>query len=235
MNFKIDQKLFDDYPGMVIGVVVAKDIDNSNDSPEIHEILEQTQIDLRKSIGDQIPSQHPKIAPWREAYRKFGAKPGKYLSSIENLVKRVQKGNDLAYINSLVALYNIISMKYIVPVGGEDLDQMQGDLLLTVAGENEAPVRLLGEKEERSPYINEVIYKDGVGTICRRWNWKEADRTKLTNETQNAIFVIEALPPVTREIAANAASDLSINIERFCGGTTVFHMMDKEKGTISIG
>lgn len=163
-------------------------------------------------------NDHPHIAPWREAYRKFGAKPKDYPSSIENLVRRVVKGHHLPHINSLVDIYNTISLRHIVPVGGEDLDQIQGDIQLTFATEHEAPVRLLGEPEERPPKPGEVIYKDNLGAICRRWNWKEADRTKFTEATVNGFLVIEGLPPVDQSLLQQVLNDLVSLVQSHCGG-----------------
>lgn len=164
-------------------------------------------------------NDHPHIASWREAYRTFGAKPKDYSSSIENLVRRVAKGYHLPHINLLVDIYNTISLRNIVPVGGEDLDQIQGDVHLTFATDHEAPVRLLGEPEERPPKRGEVIYKDNLGAICRRWNWKEADRTKFTEATVNGFLVIEGLPPVDQLLLQQVLNDLVALVQSHCGGS----------------
>jgi len=148
----------------------------------------------------------------------FGAKPKDYPSSIENLIRRVRKGHHVPHINLLVDLYNTISLRYIVPVGGEDIDKIEGDVELTFATDHEAPVRLLGESEERPPRPGEVIYKDSISTICRRWNWKEADRTKFSEQTTNGFLVIEGLPPVDRPLVERAIDELSALIATYCGG-----------------
>jgi DNA/RNA-binding domain of Phe-tRNA-synthetase-like protein len=133
-------------------------------------------------------------------------------------VRRVLKGQPLPGINPLVDLYNTVSLRHLVPVGGEDLDRIEGDVILTIAATDEPPVLLLGEAEPRPPKPGEVIYRDDLGAICRRWNWKEADRTKLTPATRDAVLVIEGLPPVGREIVARAAEDLAALISEHCGG-----------------
>jgi DNA/RNA-binding domain of Phe-tRNA-synthetase-like protein len=97
---------------------------------------------------------------------------------------------------------------------------MIGDLQLTFAGDSESPVKLLGEPEPRSPKPGEVIYKDEVGAICRRWNWKEADRTKFTLETKNGILVVEGLPPVGKDLVQTALDELASLLQKYCGGTT---------------
>lgn len=193
MKLIIEEKIFAQYPDVVLGVAVLHNIDNKGGNPEITSLLRDAEKSAVENLGNILIVEHPSILPWREAYRKFGAKPKDYPSSIENLLRRVSKGEQVRHINKLVDIYNVISLKHLVPVGGEDLAKIEGDVLLTTSGDNESPVTLLGEQEARPPYPNEVVYKDNQGTICRRWNWKEADRTKLTEETINAFIVIELL------------------------------------------
>jgi DNA/RNA-binding domain of Phe-tRNA-synthetase-like protein len=130
----------------------------------------------------------------------------------------VVKGHHLPHINLLVDLYNMISLRQVVPIGGEDIDKIEGDVELTFATEDEAPVRLLGESEERPPRPGEVIYKDNNSAICRRWNWKQADRTKFTDQTSNGFLVIEGLPPVDRQLVEHAIDELSTLMQTYCGG-----------------
>jgi DNA/RNA-binding domain of Phe-tRNA-synthetase-like protein len=208
MLLKITPDLFTKFPETHLGVVIAKGINNAGQHEAVLELLRLEQSKLSERLGSVVLSEHPHITPWREAYRAFGAKPKDHPSSIENLLRRVSKGHTLSHINTVVDIYNAISLRHLVPVGGEDLDTLQGDVLLTLAGENETPVTLLGEKEARPPYPGEVIYKDDLGAICRRWNWKEADRSKLTESTKNLFLIIETLPPVSREIFGRTHSNL---------------------------
>ena len=233
-DLRIADEIFADHPELVLGVVCAHGIDNSRDDATIDAMLRQAEAALPEKIGDVPVAQHPQIAPWREAYRKFGAKPKKYPSSIENLTKRVLKGAKISHINNLVALYNVISLRHLLPVGGEDSGAIVGDVRLTVAGEDEAPVRLLGEAAARAPYTGEIIYKDDVGTICRRWNWKEADRTKLTHATKNAFLVIEAIPPISRRDLTVAAQELAALVEKHCGGEVSMTLLDRDQPTCTL-
>jgi DNA/RNA-binding domain of Phe-tRNA-synthetase-like protein len=233
-KLKISQNIFEKYPDLVLGVAVLNNIDNSGDDPKIQALLRDAEKSAIKQIGDTQLVEHPHIAPWREAYRLFGAKPKKYLSSIENLARRVSRGDQVRHINKLVDLYNLVSLKYLVPVGGEDLDKIEGDVLLTIAGDSESPVQLLGEPEARPPYPDEVIYKDDIGTICRRWNWKEADRTKLTEETKQAIIVIEGLPPVGRETIDLALGELEQFVPQFCKAQVMTDVLNKNNQEIPL-
>lgn len=227
MKFQIDQKIFEKFPRLNIGVVVAKGVNNKREVGEIQNLIRNEEKRIREQFSLEILAQEPRITLWQEAYRAFGAKPKDNRSSVENLYRLVLDGIDLRQINNLVDIYNFISLKYMLPVGGEDLDKVRGNIVLAFAGPNEPPVLLLGDKEPRPPHQGEVIYKDDVSTICRRWNWREADRTKLTPETKNCILVIEGLPPISCGEVENATKELPGLIQKFCGGEIISQVLDE--------
>lgn len=234
MYLRIEPEIFDQYPEVILGVVVLHGMNNAGSNAEIISLLRDAEKTALETLGDTLIIEHPFIIPWREAYRKFGAKPKEYPSSIENLMRRIAKGEEIRHINTLVDIYNIISLKHVVPVGGEDIDKIDGDVLLTIAKENEKPVVLLGEKEARPPYPKEVIYKDSKGTICRRWNWKEVDRTKLTEETKNCFIVIESLPPVDKDKVEKAISELAELVKKYCGGEVTTTILDRTNSQVQL-
>ena len=224
---RVTAEVFQLFPETVLGVVTAHGIDNTGGDDAILTQLRSEEERVRERLAGVQISEHPHIAPWREAYRKFGAKPKDHPSSIENLVRRALKGQPLPSINPLVDLYNTVSLRHLVPAGGEDLDRIEGDVRLTIAAADEPAIFLLGEIEARAPKPGEVIYRDDAGAICRRWNWKEADRTKLTAATRNAVLVIEGLPPVGRDLVARAAEELAALIRTHCGGRIATALLDR--------
>jgi DNA/RNA-binding domain of Phe-tRNA-synthetase-like protein len=227
-GLRVTDEILDRFPEVVLGVVTVHGIDNSGDGDDLLGPLRGEEARVRERLAGAQITEHPHIAPWREAYRAFGAKPKDHPSSIENLARRVLKGQAVPRVNPLVDLYNTISLRHLVPVGGEDLDRIAGEVLLALATDHEAPVHLLGEPEARPPKPGEVIYKDDVGTLCRRWNWKEAERTKLTAATRHAFLVIEGLPPVGGELVRQAAEELAALVRAHCGGDAAVALIDRD-------
>jgi DNA/RNA-binding domain of Phe-tRNA-synthetase-like protein len=229
-DLRATDEIFARYPEVVIGVVTVHGIDNSGrgDDGDTLGPLRREEERVRATIAGTQVAEHPHITPWREAYRLFGAKPKDHPSSIENLVRRVLKGQPVPHVNPLVDLYNTISLRHLVPVGGEDLDAIEGDVRLTFATDHEPAVHLLGEPEARPPKPGEVIYRDDLGTLCRRWNWKEAERTKLTAATRHAFLVIEGLPPVGRDLVGRAAGELAALVREHCGGEARVAAIDRD-------
>src|SRR3989338_7560223 len=234
MRFRIDNQIFERFPGLNVGVIGAKGVNNSGVIAEVREKIRGEEARIKANFNTETLSQNPKIDVWRKTYSAFGAKPKENKSSAENLYRLVLNGISLRHINNLVDIYNFVSLKHMLPIGGEDTDKIQGNVFLTFTVENEAPVLLLGDKEPRPPHLGEVIYKDYISTICRRWNWREADRTKLTEETKNCILVIEGLPPVIREEIENATKELRELVQKFCSGDIIYTVLDEDKNEFNL-
>jgi len=233
---RVAPAIFETFPEVLIGVVAFDGVRNDGGDPEPGALLAAESAGAVRRLGTTPVAEHPHIASWREAYRRFGAKPKDHPSSIENLLRRVAKSGPPRPIHPLVDLYNAVSLRHFVPVGGEDFDAVSGDVELRFAGESEPAVRLLGEPDEsaRPPKAGEVIYADDVGALCRRWNWKEADRTKLTEKTRRGFLVVEALPPVGRAELDAALADLAGLVEKYCGGTVRTEVADREHPAMSL-
>jgi lysyl-tRNA synthetase class 2 len=225
MIFKIDPAIFNAFPGLHIGVVKAKGVGNRGDCPELVEKINQIQIEIRDQHDVGTLAECPKIQSWRNAYALFGAKPKKHRSSVENLYRMTLEGRDLRPINKLVDIYNYVSLIHMVPVGGDDLAQAEGDIVLRFANGDE-PFFPLGAGEMQIARKGEVIYADQREVLCRRWNWRECEKTKMTEETRDVLLVSEGLPPVTAGEIKKIVDDLSRLIEKYCGGEMDVGILD---------
>lgn len=205
------------FPNATVAIAVVRGIDNQVDDPEIWPMLETEIERAAASLGDGEISQHPAVVPWRAAFAQFGVKPSKYRSSIEAMLRSAQSGR-LRSINPLVDLYNTISLRHQLPVGGEDLAKIVGDIRLTRAHGDELFTPLGAERPETPP-VGAVIYRDDESVICSCWNWREAERTMLTEQTTDAVLVIESVPPLDPDAAKIAIDDLAALVVRHLGGT----------------
>ncbi|CCV03038.1 conserved hypothetical protein [Mesorhizobium metallidurans STM 2683] len=146
---------------------------------------------------------------WSDAYVLFGAKPNRTPCSAQALRKRVLKDGTLPTINPVVDLYNAVSLKYAIPVGGENHDAYVGRPFLTIADGTETFDTLMnGEAVDDPPLLGEVIWRDDIGVICRRWNWRQGTRTRLEAATARIWFILEALETMPDEALAEATDAL---------------------------
>ncbi|MFA6271762.1 MAG: phenylalanine--tRNA ligase beta subunit-related protein [Patescibacteria group bacterium] len=226
MKFTVSPNVFEIFPELQIAVAVFKGIDNSKAVPKIAELLRSEEMFCRSIFSELKVSEHPNIQNWRKAYTKFGA-GSHYRSSVEALTKRVSKGESLPSINNLVDIYNLVSLKHLLPVGGEDLKKIKGDLTLTFAT-GEEKFHAIYAEENDPPLKGEIVYvDDNKDVLCRRFNWREAEKSKITEETTKAIIYIEGIPPVNAIETKEAAQDLAAYVEKFCGGSAELFLVNK--------
>jgi DNA/RNA-binding domain of Phe-tRNA-synthetase-like protein len=172
----VDPEIRQTWPAYQAAVVIAQDVRNGP-TDEASEALLSSAEQAARDSGLERAADDPRIAAWRAVFSEFGSKPSRYPCSAESLLARVLKGESLPRINALVDTYNAVSLRYVIPVGGEDLDELRGDLRLVRAEDGE------------------VVWRDDEGVTCRRWNWRQEPRTRLTEATTRAFFVFDRLPP----------------------------------------
>ena len=232
-KFILEQPYLDIFPESKIGILVCKGIDNHiTDEDKYVDYLQNAQKEALKHITNPEFTENPIIRTWRDAFYKFKTKKGARCS-IEAMLKRVSKGNSIGTINPLVDIYNGISLKYGVPVGGEDIDKFDGDNRLTVADGSEEFITYGSDKSE-PPYEGEVVYKDNAGAICRCFNWRESVRTMLTEETVNAFMCIETVAGERDDVLDAALEELKTLIEKELGGEVTKHILSKDNPEVVI-
>ena len=101
------------------------------------------------------------------------------------------------------------------PLGGEDLTRYAGGPRL-VRATGTAPFDTVadGTTMIEHPELGEVVWCDDAGVTCRRWNWRQARRTQLSEDTTAALFILDALDPMTDQALHAAADDLATHLTR---------------------
>ena len=116
---------------MVVRAMKTADEVSSEDKAAIASILNEANAAANQHLTSSTISENEVVAVWRQAYQLFKTKKGARCS-IENLLKRVLKGNLVGSITPSVDIYNAISLKYALPVGGENIDAFVGDFHLGI-------------------------------------------------------------------------------------------------------
>jgi DNA/RNA-binding domain of Phe-tRNA-synthetase-like protein len=233
MQFIIEDAFWSLFPDTLIGIVVAHGVDNTaNERPAITALLGEAVAGATAALEGADIAAHAAVAPWRRAYQAFGVKHSKYRSSIEGLLRSAQSGR-LRGVNPLVDLYNTVSLRHQLPCGGEDLAAIRGDIRLTRARGGE-PFVPLGASADEPPQPDEVIYCDDAGAICRCWNWREADRTRLTEATTDAFLCIEALPEIGAARLRAACDDLATLVRAHLGGAATVEVLDRARPALDL-
>lgn len=199
-----------DYRAMLLAVdgIVPGPSDEASET-----LLAAAEEAAREALRDRPAQDLPRVAAWREAYRAFGAKPQRTRNSLEALLRRTASG--LPRVNRLTDLYNALSVLHQIPLGGEDLNRYAGaPRLVRATGTEPFDTVADGETVVEHPEPGEVVWCDDAGVTCRRWNWRQARRTQLSEHTTAALFILDALEPLTDQELQAAADDLVAHLAR---------------------
>ena len=235
MKVTVDQAFWDLFPTASITVMSLYGIDNTVDEakdPYFKELLDKGTKRAWEFIDEENYTQSEFVQEWRQAFSKFKTKKGAR-SSIEALLKRVHQGREFYPINPLVDLYNSVSMAYALPCGGEDMDKLVGGLSLGQAKGGE-PFFPLGAEEDAPALEGEIIYYDQEGAVCRCLNWREAQRTMLTEDTKDAILVIEAINEEQAKRAQTAMQELKDLAKDYFGVEGTIYQLRAEHASIEV-
>ena len=228
-NFIADPSFWEIFPEAQINVLLVKGIrDNhskENDS-YLTKLLAEGKEAAKQFLTEETFSQNLVVAQWRGAFSQFKTKKGAR-SSIEALLKRVSQDREFRPINPLVDIYNSISLEFAVPCGGEDLRKIVGDIHLGQAAGGEAFLPL-GAEADAPALPGEIIYYDEEGAICRCLNWREAQRTMLTEESQDVIFFMESINAEQAARANEAMLELKKRIADYFGIEGTAFIVDSE-------
>ena len=209
----IADEIFERFPEFYRGIIVVKDVMNQKSYKRVRKLLKK-EIDNQAELDTNSDAR---ILAWNDAHKKFGSDPETYPPSIKALLERIKPNRDLPFINSVVALFNYISLKYVMTCGGDDVEQIAGNLVLGLADGSEKFLPL-GSDEEESPVPGEVIYYDDASknVMCRRWNWRNGAKTKIEVDTKRIVINLDCLPPMSRETANQARDELAELLKEHC-------------------
>jgi DNA/RNA-binding domain of Phe-tRNA-synthetase-like protein len=224
LTYSISQEIFDRYPGYSRGVVLAFDVHNGPSPERLVQMLRDAEASVRRQANIENIAEHPRIKPWREAYKAFGAKPSEFRSSVEAMARRALRNDLIPSINTLVDIGNIVSLQHLVPVGGHSMDELTQDIALRLATgeENFVP---FGSTETEHPLPGEVIFAEGNTVLTRRWTWRQANHTLTLPETRSIEINIDRLPPVEMEEIHAIANQLMGLMEEYCGGKLHYEIL----------
>jgi DNA/RNA-binding domain of Phe-tRNA-synthetase-like protein len=209
-------------PGFTHVAIEAHGLVNGPSTDASSALLDDAARRLAVRLDGRAPHEDSHMAAWREAYSAFGSKPSRTRNSAEALAKRALSEAGLPRINVLVDLYNAISVAHLIPVGGEDLDHIQGGMrLVRATGDEDFVTVAAGEEVVEHPDAGEVVWCDEAGVTCRRWNWRQGPRTRLTEETVSAIFLLESMAPMPVPDVETAAAELAELLAKFSPGAHI--------------
>lgn len=233
-KFIVDPSFWEVFPVAQINVLIVKGIEENQAKEKtsyLSDLLAKGKEAAKGFLNEEPFSQNPVINEWRGAFSQFKTKKGAR-SSIEALLKRVSQDREFQPINPLVDIYNSVSLEFAVPCGGEDLKKIVGDIHLGQAagGEGFLP---LGAEADAPALPGEIIYYDEEGAICRCLNWREAQRTMLTESSKDVIFFMESVNDQQAQRADQAMHELKNRITEYFGVEGTDFIVDAKHSVVN--
>jgi DNA/RNA-binding domain of Phe-tRNA-synthetase-like protein len=216
LDYRIDAAVFALCPGYRRGLLLAQQLSNGPSAPALVGTLRSTEAALRAQFTAN-PAEHPRIAAWRDAYKRFGARPSDFRASVEALARRVLRGDELPSINALVDIGNVVSLRYLMPVGVHPVPPADEALCLRPGASDDRFTPPDGAAEE-TPEAREIVFAQGSTVLTRRWTWRQSARTLTLPETRAVFFNLDALAIVSDAELAAAAREVEALVREYCGG-----------------
>ncbi len=233
LTYSIAPEIFVAFPEYRRGVVVVHGVGNGDSPAELIQLLRAEEARRGRRLNLDTLTAEPRLASWREAFRLLGYKPGDFRPSIEALLRRVLRGQELPSINALVDIGNVISLRHLLPVGGHAIDVLTGDIALRPATGTEEFIAF-GSDGVDHPAAGEFIFVEGDKVLTRRWIWRQAKHTLTLAETTAIEFNIDGLPPVSAVDVEAAGKDLMELVGRFCGGNANWAVLDRKNPRLAL-
>jgi len=196
VTFSVRDDVWHRFPGLLLVVAVARDLDNSDPNPAVLQELRDAEHHLKGSWEFPNAQSHPRIKAWRDAFRQLGLSGKEYPSSIEALARRVLSGGNVPDINPVVNCYNARSLRYLVPAGGWDVAGLPGGTIVLGLTTGTEQFRELGSAAATPVGRGEVSYLAADTVITRHFVWRQSETAKVTPATR--VISPESSEAITR-------------------------------------
>ena len=233
MDFSVEPDVFARFPGMRLAVVVARDIDNGPERPEVTLAWNEAWAAAASAMAPFGNAQsHPRVVAWRQRFQAAGVSMRHFPTSIEALLRRALKGGAPFRINPLVDFYNRVSLQHAVPVGGFDLDRVRGPIAVRLTHEGDTFAALDADGAVAVP-AGEVAYAAGSTILTRQLMWRQARDGLIHPETRTVFLVSESLPECGPGLAEAVLDELDAGLRRSFGATARGFVVDAATPRIS--
>jgi DNA/RNA-binding domain of Phe-tRNA-synthetase-like protein len=204
---QVDDEVFRLCPGYAALLITADGLRPGPTDAASDALLTSATARATALLAGRPPEELEQVLEWRVAYRAFGAKPQRTRPSVEALLRRLDSG--IPRVDRITDAYNAVSIARLLPVGGEDRAAYAGAArLVRATGEELFDMTLNGSPAVEHPEPGEVVWRDDQGVTCRRWNWRQCVRTRISGTTTQAIFILDGLPALGPDGLRAAAGEL---------------------------
>jgi len=220
MSLKIDSELKTRFPDLNVLTLHIKGVQIHKRGAELEKFKVEVMRQVRNDYNLDSVKDHPTFRAYRDFFWSIKIDPTKIRPAAEALIRRILAGKTLPSINTLVDAYNLASIKSRIALATFDADKLEGDLLMRFAEEDEQFYGI-GMKKPLILKGGEIVVSDDKKLIAV-YPYRDADNTKVTEETENIMMLVCGVPGIPKENLENASRVALEYITRFCDGEKGF-------------
>ena len=233
MRLVFHPEIFAALPELRVTAVVARGIGAPSDAAAVDAFWVAGWDSARAAREHGNAQFHPRVAPWRAAFLALGVSGKKFPTSIEALLRRAMKGGEPFRIHPLVDFYNGVSLTHVLPAGGYDLAEIDGDLEVRLTRDDDT-FRALDQSGPEPVPPGELAYACGDDVLTRHLVWRQSERALIRPDTHDAVLVSEAIDGVPDEALDGVEADLRRGLERWFGATTTAHRLHGDTRVVDL-
>jgi len=216
MKLLISDDVKESFPDLRLAYLEVKGMRIGSESGKIADLLKEASEKVRREMNIETVKDRADYRAYRDFFWKQGVDPTKTRPAAEALARRVLKGSSKPRINDFVDAYNIASLETGVPIAAFDMEALEEEMTLrySVQGEEFLGIGMEGSKllEER------VMVMSSGADLVAIYPYRDADASRITTETVDALLVSCGAPGIPLEILTVAAGRARDNIISACGG-----------------
>jgi len=214
--FSIDSAVKTKYPSISIGVAIIKGVTIKKTDEKLQSELNAF-LTQQTNLTTELINTYPEVLSYRKLYKEMKVDWHSRRPSPEALLRRIATKKGLYNVNTLVDAYNLVVMKHRVSVGAFDLDKIKFPTVLRFPKQGDK-ILLLGDKEPTEYETAELAYFDREGGYNIDFNFRDAQRTAVYEDTKNIILNVDGVYDVTREKVEQSLKESIEIIQKYCGG-----------------
>jgi DNA/RNA-binding domain of Phe-tRNA-synthetase-like protein len=201
------------------GAILCRDVTIGESPESLRREIRAAAADVRQRFGDAGALRlAPQLSAFRRIHEAVGANPRREPPACERLVEYAWKRGDLPTVNSLVDAYNLVSLRRLLSLGAHDLSTLSLPVQLRMVrgGETFTP---LGGYRGRHPQMGEFAYVDAAERVICRLDVVQADFSKVTPDTTDALLIVQATAWHERPAIEAGWEEVGALVTQYCGGS----------------
>jgi DNA/RNA-binding domain of Phe-tRNA-synthetase-like protein len=217
MTFHVAKECID--LGLRAGAIVFRNVHIADASPALRAEAAQAVEDFKTRFADAHAGRASRqVTAYHDILRAVGANPRREPPSVDKLLTLALKRGHLPVLNNLVDAYNLISLRSLCSLGAHDLDllALPVELRLLTGSETFTPI---GRDQPQTVSPGEFGYVDAKSRVLCRLDVIQADFSKVTAATRNALLIIEGNSTHSPEFLGQVFQETIDLVTRHCGGT----------------